>query len=743
MKGVKCKVNFTLGVVNKKELAKSIRRGNLTEEDAFTKAGCGVGWGKLAVAKRLLNDRDFVNDDSLCVELQCRLAETTFEHKFACALKPGDKFIKSSQFSLCNSRWSIILFPQGLPAKKGAAPQHDHVAAYLHCEDVGLLRYKVVFSFHARSKQAKQREISYNFFDECHASCNSFGIEQFMPSKDLKKVAKNGKIKIRLKIKSIESYFYLGIDPVHLKDAEGEGCTRGDLMDQCNNPLGLSLQSSQDGRVVFKMKFDPNGENVALDEMPYFKKIYWRAVVNSFVDDSKTVVVSSSEEAGKSSFCYSEAECSITSKLEMSEIEDKNSVYLDDDGLLSVHLFIDDANLVYDPLLDPLTKQSVSRLREEKEQRLKHLEKECENFIENAVAEKDDIITEQEELLEERDSVINKQGDHIVGLTSEMEENDKYLDEIVDGKGEDATSKLLKRSLRQLIRNAKPSKDEIKALKSVEKKLRKFLKKKLPFSITRVSPVGAFGHETTFKGETECHLAIAIRDLPRTEHNSWLPTIVSTVETLLKTRDKSDTSLPLCTDFVTTESAVNFKCADVNVVLLPINDWESHGGFEALYQLSIKQNADVQMHYNNSVSELQAAFISNQDEKCKDLIRVVKKWSNGVEWSSGSKPTGYLLSLLVVQAYRVVQPEMCENSSTDVDVLLEMKEMVDDENLEVSWDTDNYIAAQYQRKFFPKDFTLPIVQDPAIPTHNVAESEMEDWTEFRKEFSEWVISLSS
>ena len=320
VKGVKCKVNFTLGVVNKKELAKSIRRGNLTEEDAFTKAGCGVGWGKLAVAKRLLNDRDFVNDDSLCVELQCRLAETTFEHKFACALKPGDKFIKSSQFSLCNSRWSIILFPQGLPAKKGAAPQHDHVAAYLHCEDVGLLRYKVVFSFHARSKQAKQREISYNFFDECHASCNSFGIEQFMPSKDLKKVAKNGKVKIRLKIKSIESYFYLGIDPVHLKDAEGEGCTRGDLMDQCNNPLGLSLQSSQDGRVVFKMKFDPNGENVALDEMPYFKKIYWRAVVNSFVDDSKTVVVSSSEEAGKSSFCYSEAECSITSKLEMSEV---------------------------------------------------------------------------------------------------------------------------------------------------------------------------------------------------------------------------------------------------------------------------------------------------------------------------------------------------------------------------------------------------------------------------------------
>ena len=40
----------------------------------------------------------------------------------------------------------------------------------------------------------------------------------------------------------------------------------------------------------------------------------------------------------------------------------------------------------------------------------------------------------------------------------------------------DEASKLLKRSLRQLIRNAKPSKDELKAQKTVEKKLSKFLK---------------------------------------------------------------------------------------------------------------------------------------------------------------------------------------------------------------------------------------------------------------------------
>lgn len=43
-------------------------------------------------------------------------------------------------------------------------------------------------------------------------------------------------------------------------------------------------------------------------------------------------------------------------------------------------------------------------------------------------------------------------------------------------------SKLLKRSLRQLIKNAKPSKDEVKAQKTVEKKLSKFLKVRLQIS---------------------------------------------------------------------------------------------------------------------------------------------------------------------------------------------------------------------------------------------------------------------
>ena len=141
-----------------------------------------------------------------------------------------------------------------------------------------------------------------------------------MATKELKKIAKNGKVKMKLKIKSIVPYFYLAFDPADLKSTEGNICTRRDLVDQCNNPLSLTLEKTQEERLFFKLQYDLQGENDSLDEMPYFKKIFWRVVLNSFENDSETVVVSSSEEVGKTSSCYSEAECSITSSLEISKV---------------------------------------------------------------------------------------------------------------------------------------------------------------------------------------------------------------------------------------------------------------------------------------------------------------------------------------------------------------------------------------------------------------------------------------
>jgi len=40
---------------------------------------------------------------------------------------------------------------------------------------------------------------------------------------------------------------------------------------------------------------------------------------------------------------------------------------------------------------------------------------------------------------------------------------------------------------------------------------------------------------------------------------------------------------------------VLFKCDEVNVVVMPVNDWEPMGGYIALYRQSLCQPADAQL----------------------------------------------------------------------------------------------------------------------------------------------------
>ena len=59
----------------------------------------------------------------------------------------------------------------------------------------------------------------------------------------------------------------------------------------------------------------------------------------------------------------------------------------------------------------------------------------------------------------------------------------------------------------------------------------------------------------------------------------------------------------------------------------------------------------------------------------------------------------------------------------------------------VLWN-EYYLAEEYPRESFPVQFELPIVQDPAIPVHNVASTDLEDWAQFRRELSKWVAKLT-
>lgn len=91
------------------------------------------------------------------------------------------------------------------------------------------------------------------------------------------------------------------------------------------------------------------------------------------------------------------------------------------------------------------------------------------------------------------------------------------------------------------------------------------------------------------------YFCISFPDLPSTEHDSWLPSIIETIKTLLEQKDENESSLPSCNDFTTTSTTVHCKCDEVIVSLAPINDWEEKGGVQALYQMSMKQDPSVQI----------------------------------------------------------------------------------------------------------------------------------------------------
>lgn len=59
----------------------------------------------------------------------------------------------------------------------------------------------------------------------------------------------------------------------------------------------------------------------------------------------------------------------------------------------------------------------------------------------------------------------------------------------------------------------------------------------------------------------------------------------------------------------------------------------------------------------------------------------------------------------------------------------------------VFWN-EYYLADEYPRDDYPIPFTTPLVQDPAMPTHNVASAGLEDWAQFRRELSKWVAKLT-
>ena len=315
---VKCRINFTTGVVNLKDPSKSVRVGSMDEVDEFTRSGSGIGWSKIVNLNELEgNDAGFLYDNCLFLELRCRLVRTTFEDKLSLKLPPGIHTVSSSRFSLYGTEWSILLFPKGEP-KEGAPSQHEYASVYLKRENPEKIRFKSTYAIYLHG--GKEFKISHNFSDECHKDTNAFGIEKFIRTRDLKAAVKGGTVAVGVKIFSMEPYFYFGFDTTQW-NPPGEFGSPFIVEDYSKTPMAFKACGAHNSKLAFQLQFDPENKHKEVDESAYYIKVLWRVNMFCFQDTNKSLELRSWSVLGRSSFCYSQDEMELPTTLEIDEVK--------------------------------------------------------------------------------------------------------------------------------------------------------------------------------------------------------------------------------------------------------------------------------------------------------------------------------------------------------------------------------------------------------------------------------------
>lgn len=314
---VKCKISFSVEIINNRDPSRSVRAGNMTDGDEFPKVSFGIGWSKLVPVEEIEKPNSgFLDDNNLFVEIKCSMVQIVFEDKLVINVTSRTSHVSSSKFSLYGEEWYLVLYPKGEPKKNSSEnQQQEHAAAYLHREEPGMLRFKATYSIFVRG--GREVQVSHHF---CNNNASiAFGIEKFTRTKDLKAISKGGVVSIGVKITSIEPYYYFGFDtecwspPSNL----GDGCSINNVF-----PLALKPSSSDKKMLDFNLVFDPGPkcEHAELEDSAYYMKILWSVNVVCIKDHNRSVTVNSWDVPGRSAFCYSQDEMSMNTTLELNEV---------------------------------------------------------------------------------------------------------------------------------------------------------------------------------------------------------------------------------------------------------------------------------------------------------------------------------------------------------------------------------------------------------------------------------------
>jgi len=347
------------------------------------------------------------------------------------------------------------------------------------------------------------------------------------------------------------------------------------------------------------------------------------------------------------------------------------------------------------------------------------------------------------ENLDEKDMLIQSLIDHIDAY-------ENYIKDLEQNPTK-ALTEHEETSINLLISKCRPNVQDYESLVKLAKTIEDIIKT-LPVPITDVLHAGALGQGTIVANHYQLDLIVFLEDYK--QQKGRIKIILNAIQERVQehcSKDASDlsldrsnagTSLPFSSHFYRTSKALIFKLAHVNVTIMLSKSISEYEGYEAIYEKASKVSHQNIYRYNILTTERQIEFIDRQSDLCKDLICVIKAWSDSIKWNNpDSRPSSYLLSLILIHAYEKIERlPISQTPSFEKEVLVEFGMIVLDEDLNIEWETF-YDPVDYPLDSTNPMFVKPIIRDPANPYHNICYTGIADWSQFRDELTNWISSL--
>jgi len=267
-----------------------------------------------------------------------------------------------------------------------------------------------------------------------------------------------------------------------------------------------------------------------------------------------------------------------------------------------------------------------------------------------------------------------------------------------------------------------------------------FCEANLPFRVSRVAKGGSLGHDTGCRSRVDVDLVLYSHDLPKIGHSRWLPSIIAALSTLLQDAPRvlnKDTKFPDLCHVSSTRYSVQFTVGELDIDIIPCYDWQNEYDTTPLFRTIKEHRSSDFIWFFPAVCEKESDFIRKQPIKIKEMIRMVKHWRNGILWKDQfHRPSSLLLSLMVIGTHEQLVKSGVSNLLITPQMLLKKLTEVIQRKHELRYEWSTYYNESTKAMFPMK--TSPVVRNPANASDNVAETGLQNWTQFPGEFTRWT-----